>query len=152
MSITLNQYLSLEAVIDNAQVSIGRRNVAQEIVMAGLKYDASFSITNTSGDNFNSDVIWATGDGGVTTFDYLYLEVDAAALVALQNGNSDSMVLSLIAGVPLILGADEYLDGALGADGSATTVADVIDQITVKNNTTGAAAGVVVTGRLVLFD
>lgn len=152
MSITLNQYLSLETVIDSAQLVAGRRNVPTEVVMAGLKYDASFSITNASGDDFNSDVIWAAGDGGVDTFDYLYLELDGAGLVALQNDNSDSMVLSLIAGVPLILGADEYLDGALGADGSATTVDAVIDQIAVKNNTTGASADVVLTGRLILFD
>lgn len=152
MSITLNQYLSLETVVDNAQIVVGQRNVPSEIEMDGLKYDASFSITNSSGDDFKSDVIWATGDGGVDTFDYLYLELDGAGLVALQNDDSDSVVLSLIASVPLILGADEYLDGALGADGSETTVDSVIDQIAVKNNTTGASADVVLTGRLVLFD
>ncbi len=152
MSIAVKLYRAIETVVNGVGLIAGDRNVAQDLTYAGdKKYDASFSITNSSGDDFNSDVIWASGDGGVDTFGFLWILTDADALIELQNDNSDAVVIQLDAGVPFMLGADELLDGALGADGSATSLANVIDQITVKNNTTGDSANVVVTGRLLLF-
>lgn len=153
MSTAARLYAALETLVNGAGVVIGDRNNAEALTFAGnLKYESSFSITNSSGDNYNSQTLWATGDGGVDTFEFLWLEADAAAIVEIQNDNSDAVIFSLVAGVPLILGADDLIDGALGADGSATTVAQVIDRIKVKNNTDGSSADVTVTGRLVLFD
>jgi len=152
MSIAVKIFKAIETVVNGLGVIAGNRAVATELTLGGLKFDASFSITNSSGDNYNSDVIWATGQGGVNTFDLLWIELDAAGLVELTNDNGDTLVFSLAAGVPLLLSSDDLDSSGLGADGSATTVSQVITQIEVKNNTDGSSADVTITGRLLLLD
>lgn len=132
---------------------VGSRTLPLALSFAGdQKYESGFSITNTSADNFNSDIVWTTGDGGVDTFGFLWLIADQDAIVEFRNTNADTVVFLLFAGVPLALGADDMLVGPLGADGSATSLPNPIDRITIKNNTTGAPSDAVVTGRLLLFN
>ncbi len=145
-------YTLIETTINSAGLQAGSRTTPTSLQLGGAKHDASFSITNSSGDNYNSDIIWQAGGGGLDSFDLLYLEVDADAIVELQNDAGDAMILQLTAGVPLILGSAALVDGTLGSDGSATTVTALIDAITVKNNTDGSSADVTVNGRLLLID
>lgn len=152
MSINLKTYFSVETVVNNAQVVIGQRNVPIEQTLGGSKYDVTKTITNTSADNYNSDVLWGTGDGGMETFDTMIVIADAAALIEIQNDNADDIIFSLVADVPLILSADDLDVASLGADGSATSLSNLINQVTAKNNTDGSSADVAITFRLALFD
>lgn len=149
----ISLFLSLETTINSAQVLAGLRNVATDLTIAGSKYDVSDTITNTSGDDFNSVTLWAAGDGGMSTFDLLWFVSDADALIELQNDNSDAVVIPIKANIPFVYGGgDELLDGVLGADGSATVFPNTINQVRAKNNLTGAATDTIANVRLLLFD
>ncbi len=151
---TLAYFSSLETVINNAQISAGQRNVSNSISIGGQKVDVSDAIVNASGDDFNSQVLWTSGDGGLATFDILWFESDQPVILEFRNSNGSPAfaIISVPANTPLVLGADDLVVGQLGADGSATAVADVIDRITVKNNVTGASTTVTANVRLLLFD
>jgi hypothetical protein len=157
MSATLKIYNGFSVVINGVVTRGGRRDVPVEITINGQKHDANFSITNTSGDDFNSDVVWQSGDSGLDTFAFMHLRVDQDCVVELRNANATDQYIAfeVKANVDFMLGGDavganDNATSVIGADGSVTTL-DNVDQITVKNNTTGADADVIASGRLVLL-
>jgi hypothetical protein len=155
---TLRVYSYFDVVIEDEVVLGGQRDTPEEVPVAGDRYDVAKSVANSSGDNYNSQTLWQSGDGGLTSFDFLWFKSDADVLLELRNDNATDQfaVVEVKAGVPFMLGGKGLLgnDDAtspLGADGSATSTDD-IDQITVKNNADGTDADVTATCRLVLID
>jgi len=154
---TVNVYSALEALMDSNPRQMGSRSTPVAVSFAGLVFDVTYAILNNA-DNYNSQVLWTTGDGGVTSFDLMAILCDADVLVEFRNDNATDQfcALHLEADVPLLLGAtsmgaNDDATGVIGADGSATTL-DAIDNITAKNNADGSSTAVTATVRLMLFD
>ena len=152
-SFSADLYNSIAFTLQSASRVAGRRDVADAFTYGGKAYDTTSSITNSSGDNYNSDILWSAGDGGLDAFDLFWIESDVDVLLELQNDNSDAVVIPLKGGIPFIYaGGDDLLDGGLGADGSATSLPNVINRIAVKNNADGSSADVTANIRLILLD
>lgn len=99
-------------------------------------------------DDYESKVLWLTGDGNITSFSLLWFESDADGLIELRNDTAtdEFLLFEVKAGVPLVLtsedcrgrddGTSPIGDGA--GSGTITTLNDV-DQISFQRNV--AAAG-----------
>jgi hypothetical protein len=114
--------------------------------------DIKKKITNTSGDNFNLVTLWNDGDNGLADFDFLWFKADADCLLSLihdRGGTPKYNTIKVLANQEIKRTSDDALNSAL-TDGSAETL-DQIDQIKVKNESTGASANTVVNCRLVLM-
>lgn len=118
---------------------------------------SSYSTTTTVADNFGNAVLWATGDGGITTFDYLYIESDADVFIELRNDNAtdEFCLIKITAGHSLLLpggllGGYQTTTRIDGAVLVAGTDYGSIDQIKAHNDAAEAAGDAVI--KLVLFD
>lgn len=155
---TINVYQALQAFIDGSTRQLGSRDTPVAVSIAGLIFDVTFSILNESGTNYVSQVLWTTGNAGITSFDLLAIVSDNDVIVEFRNDNATDQftALHLEKDIPLIMGGDlmgasDDATSIIGSDGSATTL-DNIDMITAKNNADGSSTSVTANVRLMLFD
>lgn len=152
----LNIYQQVNLDLSEQPLRIGDRHAAKTITVNGDVYDVRETITNTSGDNFNSQTLWTTGDGGFDTFAAAIISADADALIEFRNaeGTPDFASVKVTKDGMVVLTADDLLAAGsgttLGSDGSATTMG-VIDRVVAKNNQDASAEDKTVTIRLVLI-
>lgn len=144
MSATVKIINHLEVSLGGELVEIGSRTVPSEITIAGNKFEVIKTITNAaSPDAYNRQVLWESGDGGISDFDVLAFYSDAAVLLELTIDRAvtpEYATLNIAAGVPLILSTDDLL-AAITVDNTVTTM-DQIDQIAVQNNAVTGSANV----------
>lgn len=90
-------------------------------------------------DNYQEEVLWAAGDGGLADFEVAIVETDYDVVIELRDGTNYATIEAK-AGIGAIFGGQIASDNAsaMPGDGSAETMGDV-DQITVKRNAADAA-------------
>jgi hypothetical protein len=150
MTQTLKLYPYFEITTAAGEVKEGgSRSNAGEITVAGTVYDVTLPLAATSGRT----AIWATGQGGLSTFDFLWIETDTdGVLIALENviggGVADNITLKLNSKQPLVIMNDDIkIVAGAAAPTDPLTTDDVIASI-YADNVTAAAANI----RLVLVD
>jgi hypothetical protein len=145
MSVDATIYNYLAISLGGELVEIGSRIAAQTVTVTGEKFEIVTQITNTDDDSgaggtdFQRQVIWQDGDGGLDDFDVLVMTSDADVLLELtidRAGTPVYAVLGILADVPFYLTTDDFIS-AITVDGTETTV-DQIDQIAVQNNSATA--------------
>ncbi len=155
---TLKTRISFELKIGNHVWKGGDATTDLSTTVTGEVHDIKLAITNSSGDDYNAEIAWATTEGGVDTFDFIYIESDQDVLVEFQTTDGDfhCAVIQVLAGMPVFLNSDLLVvedDTAFEVvNGTQTTAATVIDTITVQNNTTGATTANTANVRIVLID
>jgi hypothetical protein len=110
MAINLQAYHRASVRIDNTVVQAGTVEQPINFAVAGLKYDAVFSLANTANTLiYNNDL---------TDFEYLYIAADFGVRLLITDSNSDAINFQLRGtgvaeryGLPFILG-DNATDGA----------------------------------------
>lgn len=144
MSETVKIYQGVEAYIDGNPTFLGSRTTPVEVTIDGQRYEVVKNVVNQSGDNYNSQTLWETGDGGIADFDVLWFLSDQNVLLQIRTdaATDQYVVIEVKADVPIILRSTEISvnDNAtapIGADGAATTLSSA-DQIVVKNNNDGS--------------
>lgn len=131
MSATVKIYSYLAVDLGGELLEIGSRETAEEIDIAGSKYE----VITTVADNYGRELLWQNGDGNVDDFDVLVVESTEDVLLELtidRAGTPAYATLGVLADVPMILTSDDLID-AITTNESETTV-DQIDQIAVQNN------------------
>ena len=152
---TLTVYQKVELTLPDGELfEIGSLITPKTLTLTnGNKYDT----TKTIADNYGKDVLWATGYGGMDTFEValVYSDTDVVLELKTDNATPEYVLIAIQGGVWHVLlttdnvGGDttESLDGAALVDG---TDYDQIAQINVQNDAAEAAGDAVV--RLILFD
>lgn len=150
MAKTLSIFAGFSIEIGGEHVSAGSRRSPYTMSVDGEKYDVVKEITNSSGDNYNLQTLWESGDGGLSDFDFLWLVSDADGYVTLHDtGTSAELAVFVEANVPFMLAGDD-IDDAEPTDGSAASV-QVCDKITFFNSGDGTSADVDALVRLTLI-
>lgn len=145
-----------ESNVEDARIG-GSLTEFVEITGLTAAFDVERVILNTSADNFNLVTMWQDGDGGLSDFDFLYIEnFNATAgqdltvgLTRDRAGTPAHANLIVPAGRKLILPAGNLTTADL-TDGSVET-ADLVDQIRFKNDNDATAADISLRARLVLL-
>jgi len=119
----------------------GDRNTARELTVDGLVYDVTVTLAAEE-----QEVIWEAGDGGLDSFDFLWVDTtgDAADEVAIamenSNGTANTTILKSNGKHPLVICQDDIFisdSAATNADIAANQAfADTIDEVTVENLST----------------
>lgn len=125
---TLRLYAGAHATMDNEPLQIGSRTEPVEITVDGDRFD----VARTVADNYNLETLWSSGDGGLTTFNFLWFESDADVLLEFKDG-ADVWTQQVKAGVPLVLSSEKVYASAL-VDTTETTPLGAINTINVQNN------------------
>ena len=149
---TLNLTQHFTVTFDGKPLTLGSLTVPVAVTVSTGVYDARKVVA----DNYVVEKLWGTGDGGLDTFSFLWIESDADVLLEFRNDDStdEYAVIEVKANVPFVLNSDDMLANDAGAsdlvDGTETAAAaiDQIDQITVQNNVADDAGDATV--RLVL--
>ena len=145
MSVTLNIYTNFEVTMPEGDTyEGGSRTVAKTLTVAGDVHESRVTVA----DNYTEQVMWTTGDGGISTFDFLYCESDADILLNFKQAGAEYATVNVNANVPLILGSDDFLAVVLQGDAAPETLV-AMALITAKNNVADAAGDAHV--RLVLI-
>lgn len=147
MSVSVKIFQHIEATIGGELKEIGSRTTPTEITVAGELWETIKLITNAATPNdFQRQLMWEAGDGGIGDFDILACLSDTDVLLELQDDNGDYSTYQLEADVMFVLGSNSKL-GAVTVDGTETTL-NTIDQIAVQNNNDDTSTATV---RLMLF-
>ncbi len=146
MAATVKVIQHMEVQIGNDLKEMGSRTVPDEAAITGEVFEVKKSLASAASPNeFPLQELWASGDGGIDTFDILCFEADADCLIELKAG-ADIALLNVAGGVPLILSTDELLGSSVATDSEATM--DLIDTVSMKNN---EADGTTIVGHLILL-
>lgn len=128
------------------------------ITVNGEFADIRTTITNTSGDNYNSQTIWTTGDAGITDAEFIWILADKDIIVELRNDNGTDQfaIVEAKANVPMVwhgndMNAQDDGSSPIAGDGSADTL-DTVDRILVKNINDASAADVTANIRAFICD
>lgn len=152
MSVNVTLYQHASVVVDTDLKEFGSRAEPQTITVDGMVYETRATITNTAVDNYNRQVLWQDGQGGISDFDVLVFESDTDCLLELtidRAGTPAYCLVQIEADIPFLLSSDDML-AAIATDGSAESM-DQIDQIAVKNDSDGTAADVSIVVHLLLI-
>lgn len=146
----LDIYSLFAAEIEGVRYAGGSRNDPETVTLSGAVFDTR----QTVADDYGVATLWASGDGGISTFEVGWLLSDQDLLVELRNDNAtaEHVVLEVKAGMPLML-AGEQMDAVEAAplsDGVQTTVSDSVDRIRVQRNVADDEGDASV--RLILFN
>jgi hypothetical protein len=126
MAVTLRTLLyAVVTGLTHRNQEVGDRSAFQELTVTVEPYQTGMVVA----DNYQEEVLWAAGDGGLATYSVAIIETDADIVVELQDGAVYSRTL-IKAGYGIVGGK---LASAMGGDGAAATLGDV-DQIMVKRN------------------
>ncbi len=140
MSATVKIYHHMGVILDNDLKEMGSRVIAQEVTIDGDVFEVRGSVANAVADasgDYQRQLLWENGDGGIADFDVLCFEADADCLLELTGdadgagSGPDYATLKVEADVPLILTSDELL-GEITVDDTVTTML-TIDQIAIQN-------------------
>jgi len=127
-------YNQIIADFTSYPLRVGRLDVEQaEFDVTGNRYDVSEIVA----DNYGVVTLWEDGDGGITDFDFGYLESDKECLVELHDAESDiSIVRPLKPGLPFYIHNEKVKAAASNilSDQSETTDFDSLDRIKVQRN------------------
>ncbi len=151
-TLSLTQHFTV--TLNGKPLTLGSLVTPQSITIG----EGAFDTRKVVDDNYVYEVLWATGDGGLDTFSFLWFESDADVLLELRNDDAtdEFAIIEVKADIPFVLNSDDMLANDAGAsditDGTETAAAaiDQIDQIAVQNNVADAAGDATV--RLVLFS
>lgn len=136
------QYFEITGLTGTQTKTFGDRSAFKTVTVG----DESFETTKLVQDNFQEETLWATGQGGLTTFDYALLETDQDILVELRDGAVFAR-FSLAAGARAVFGGTLFV--TLAGDGVTATGVGDVDQIIVKRNVADGVGDATVTMRLV---
>ena len=127
-------YNMIAADFTSYPLRVGRLDVEQtERDVTGNRYDVSEVVP----DEYGVVTLWEQGDGGITNFDFGYIETDQDCLVELHDASSGiSVVRPLKAGVPWYIHNEKVKAAAndILTDQTQTTSFDKVDRIKVQRN------------------
>ncbi len=110
-----------------------------------LTNDEFFQATSVIADDYQEETLWATTQGGVTTYEVGIIETDKDVVVQLGDGATVA-IFTALAGYRTVFGGQ--IDAALAGDGVADTPGNV-DAIIVKRNVADGIGAATITLTLV---
>ena len=146
MSVTARLRFRLDVTLASGdQVRIGSLDTDYTLSLTnGTKYEAIAVVA----DDYTAETLWATGDGGMDTFEALLILSDVDVVLELRNSaaTDEFALFDVKANVPMFLTPAQLRATATGTTvvgdgagtGTATTMNDC-DQIVVQNNAADAA-------------
>ena len=151
---TVKIWTHLEVTLGSATKEFGHKTVPEEFTITnGHIFEARAQID----ENYQDDVLWNSGEGGLDKFELLWFESDADVFLELRTDMAadEYLIIEVKAGIPLILTSDDMAGHNTAArfDG-AVLVEDTdwaqCDQIAAQRNVAAAGGNALV--HLVLFS
>ncbi len=145
MAATVTIFQHVEVSLDGQPHTIGSRVTPQTLTLTS---DEVFDVRTpviaaapAQTDDFIQQILWTSGNGGVSTFSVLVFVADAACVIELRtDASGDDAVgfaaFEVTADIPLILTKDDASAAAATVLNGGDLVVDLnlIDRIEVKNN------------------
>jgi hypothetical protein len=137
---TLNAivYLIATSLTDGRDQIAGDKDLGGALTLTNGEH---FQTGSVVADDYQEEQLWATGQGGLSTFEVGVLESDKDVILFLSDGAVDSTML-VKAGIPAVFGGQIY--SAMGGDGSAATGGNV-DDVQVKRDVADGTGNAYVT-------
>lgn len=136
------QFFEITGLTGTNDKSTGSKSVFQE---KELTNDEFFQATSVVSDDFQEETLWATLQGGLTTYEVGIIETDKDLVVQLGDGATVA-IFNVPANTRVVFGGQ--IDAALAGDGNADTPGNV-DTIIVKRNVADGIGDATVTLTLV---
>ncbi len=121
------QFFKVTGITGTVDKSTGSKSIFQ---IQELTNDEFFQASSVVQDNFQEETLWATLQGGLTTYEVGIIETDRDIVVQLGDGATVA-IFTVLANTRAVFGGQ--IDVALAGDGVADTPGNV-DAIIVKRN------------------
>ncbi len=134
MSVTLSVTQHITFTVGNEVKTYGSLTTPVSVTLTtGLVHETRAVVD----DNYAEQTLWTSGDGGLTTFDFLWFLSDTDVLLEFADvAGTECFAVQVMANVPFILAYDDILvsDSAASIIAGSPVVMGTVNRILAKNN------------------